>query len=498
MSKFKLIFLLIIIGGSLLRLYRIDLKMRFIWDEARDMLAIHHMIVERDLTLFGPYNEIDGKIDFFGVFHYYLMAPALTMADFDPLGPAVFTALLGIASIYLLYWISSKYFPKSTSLLITAIYAFSPLVVKYAQWPWNPNSTPFFALLFFISLYQLDKTKELKWSAIAGLLLGLLFQLHYFTIALAISWIMILNVSLSTNNWKSKLNHTTLFAILFALPNLSFIIFDFTHDHFYWKILSQTLAGGTAQQYLAPTLNSVLTQPLVYSTNIFSGLFATPKWMSLILSFGFFIWIGKTLLRKKSNIFSWVAVTYIGILILAILFPKTIDDYHSNYVWFSLIFFVVKVLQKIFKLVVKQIFTVGITVGLLTHLLIANNLFRQPTWMENMPLTRDLSRAIATDLQTIPTADSNKLNIVSLTDSDTRATKYRYFITKAEIKLDGIDQQDKADILYIISPHTEEISKQNPAWEIQNFVSKPWDVIFEQSGISVFRVSNVKSISEPQ
>ena len=66
--------MIIIALAGALRLYKIDTKMRFIWDEGRDMTAIYNLVANQDLTLFGPYNEIGDSKDFFGVFHYYLMA----------------------------------------------------------------------------------------------------------------------------------------------------------------------------------------------------------------------------------------------------------------------------------------------------------------------------------------------------------------------------------------------------------------------------------------
>lgn len=72
-QKPQTILVLVLVMAAFLRLYRIDVLMRFIWDEGRDMMAIRSIIVNHDLTLFGPFNEIGGKKDFFGVFHYYLM-----------------------------------------------------------------------------------------------------------------------------------------------------------------------------------------------------------------------------------------------------------------------------------------------------------------------------------------------------------------------------------------------------------------------------------------
>lgn len=130
-NKINYYLLFIFLLAAFLRLYRIDELMRFLWDEGRDMLAIRNIIVNRDLTLFGPFNEIAGHKDFFGVFHYYLMLPSLWLANFNPVGPAVFTALLGSAAVLLNYYWLRGFTKEKTALTVSAVLALSPLSVHF-------------------------------------------------------------------------------------------------------------------------------------------------------------------------------------------------------------------------------------------------------------------------------------------------------------------------------------------------------------------------------
>ena len=190
--KTHLFLLFRVILASFLRLYLIDVLMRFIWDEGRDMIAIRNIIVNQDITLFGPFNEIGGSKDFFGVFHYYLMLPALWLANFDPIGPAIFTAILGIAAVALTYIWAKNWLSETSAFIISCFLAISPLVVKYTQWPWNPHTTGFFGIIYLLSLQAWQKKPSFKLSLASGLLLGLLFQLHYFTVALGVAALFVI------------------------------------------------------------------------------------------------------------------------------------------------------------------------------------------------------------------------------------------------------------------------------------------------------------------
>lgn len=476
--------------AAFLRLYNIEAKMRFIWDEGRDMLAIRQMLVNRDITLFGPFNEIGNKKDFFGVFHYYLMTPALWLAHYNPVGPAIFTAVLGIFSVGLLYWLTRRYYQTRTALAVTALYAVSPLVVHQVSWPWNPNTTPFFALLFLICLGMLKHHKRVAWSLLAGFLLGLLFQLHYFTIALGLAWLLTMLTSLNDQSLKRKLCHWIVFCSAFTLPNLTFVIFDLTHEYFYWNILKATLAGGGEQQYLMPSISSVLINPIVYTKTVLQGLFEFPTVITSLLTLSFFAWLFYNLFKIKPNLVGWFSVSWFGMMILVGLFPLTVNDYHSNYLWFGLIIFFVLLIEKFIKKTSQ--FAFPLTIILLTvYFIFHNQVFSALNWSENMPLIRNLSHAIVLDAQAHGYSAQTKIAVAALTDADTRAIRYRYFLIVGGLQPIGIDQYPNADVLYIISPHDESTSKLNPAWELQTFITLPWEEIFLQDQTRVFRAEKL-------
>lgn len=477
----------IILTAIAVRFYHLDLKMRFIWDEGRDMMAIHNIVANKDLTLFGPYNEIGGKKDFFGVFHYYLMAPALWLANYDPIGPAALTAGLGVLSVGLLYWLIRKNYSKQVALGTTALYAVSPLVVHYVQWPWNPNTTPFFALLFFCALERLKTKKSMLWSGTAGLLLGLAFQLHYFTIALGFAWLLTILRLPGLSKLKQKVIHGAGFVVGFVLPNLSFVLFDFTHEHFYWNIVRETLAGGGQQQYLTPTISSLVFGPVLYLQTVIEGLFAIQSFPAVLLAILFLVWVTSKIIARKPDLAGWLSVSWLGMLVLAGLFPQTVNDYHSNYLWFGILLFTVLLIEKIVRSVVRNAL-LYIIVGLCIYLLIQIQLFRQPNWSENMPLVRDLSNSIVAEEQQTNADHKKTIEVAALTDADTRAVRYRYFLVAGGVYPLAIDKYPEADVLYVISPHSESESKKNPAWELQSFVELPWEEIADIQGTRVFRV----------
>ncbi len=484
-SFFILSFILLI--AAFLRLYRIDVLMRFIWDEGRDMLAIRNIIVNHDLTLFGPFNEVAGHKDFFGVFHYYLMLPSLWLANFNPVGPAVFTALLGVVAIGLTYYWLENWLDKKTALTICALLAVSPLVVRFNQWGWNPNSVGFFAIIYLIALQQFQKQKNKSqkyfWIGVAGLFLGLLFQLHYFTIALIVPAFLIF-----LQRYKKNWLEVFIFFSAFILPNLTFLIFDLTHAGFYRKIVLESFVGNSNQKFFIFSLKNLIIGPLQYLFDV-SSKFLSSKILGLGLTITWIFYSWKILNEekinyqndKKINEKSQLILAWLFFLLFTSFFPSLLNDYHSAVLWPSLAIALVFTLQKIFK----KYWLIVITF-LLIWLIYSNHFWRQPDWQENMPQLRDVSLAIASDAkkQTTP-----NINIASLVDPETRGIRFRYFIIHAGQNLLGFDDYPKSEILYAITPHSWQETIKNPAWELDTFREASATAIWNNEEWTVFRVS---------
>jgi hypothetical protein len=476
--------LLLTLLAGFLRLYKIEALMRFIWDEGRDMLAIRNIIVNHDLTLFGPFNEIGGGKDFFGVFHYYLMLPALLIANFNPLGPAVWTALLGVAAVVLTYFWTKNWLGEKIALGVTGLMATSPLVVYYVRWPLNPNTTGFFGVLYLLSL-QAWRARPRWWlSFLAGLLVGLLFQLHYFTIALAPAAFLVFFWQAKLT-WRQKLVHCLLLSLGWLLPNLSFVIFDLTHEGFYRKILIDLFVVEQPTQF---SLGSPLLWPLTaldYLWDI-SHKFMSNFWLGGVTFLVFLVWWGRTLQKgfslKKADESFQLAISWLVFLLITALLPGLKDDYHSAVLWVAIPTSLL-VTTKVWWQKLNGFRQTVLLLIIVVFLSFQNQLWRSPTWQENMPLIRSAAGAIAEDAR-----GKTNLNIASFVDPDTRATRFRYFVINSGVTLLTINEYPQADVLYIITPHPWEETRKNPAWELETFRQGATKLIWQADGWTVFKI----------
>jgi 4-amino-4-deoxy-L-arabinose transferase-like glycosyltransferase len=167
----------ILLVAAFLRLYKIDQYMTFLGDEGRDVIVVRRLLVNLDLILVGPGTSIGNM--YLGPLYYYMIAPFLFIANFSPVGPAVMVALLGILTVFFVWFVTREWFGKLGGIVAALLYAISPVVIMYSRSSWNPNIMPFFSLLCIYSIWRVYKALELKWLIVLGFSFAMVLNSHY-------------------------------------------------------------------------------------------------------------------------------------------------------------------------------------------------------------------------------------------------------------------------------------------------------------------------------
>ena len=118
------------------------------------------------------------------------MAPWLWLAGYDPVGPAVAVAWLGVITVPLLYVVGKKFVEPTAAFLATLLYATAPYVLAYTRFSWNPNPAPVVTLGMMYAGYRAWKGSAWWWL---GVVLGwlIIIQLHYVLLVAALWGIVV-------------------------------------------------------------------------------------------------------------------------------------------------------------------------------------------------------------------------------------------------------------------------------------------------------------------
>jgi len=97
-------------GVILPRFYKLEELTIFLDDQGRDVLKAAQIIKEKNLPFIGPMASI-GNV-YLGPLYYWAITPVLWLFGFNPVGPVVLVALLGVLTNIFAFFFLWRYFDK--------------------------------------------------------------------------------------------------------------------------------------------------------------------------------------------------------------------------------------------------------------------------------------------------------------------------------------------------------------------------------------------------
>ncbi len=252
-NKFVIILFFILLLASFLRLYRISEYMTFLGDEGRDLLEVRK-ILSGNLVFLGPRSS---AADFYyGPIYFYLITPFLLLFNYDPVGPAIFIAILGIITVYLVYRIGKEFFGTLTGIIAASLYSVSPIVIAYSRSSWNPNPMPLVALLVLYLAYKAIKDNSMKLFLASGVLLGIAMQLQYLAVFLGIILFVFtffgLFINVKTRKFTLVLKSISFEVLGFIIGWAPFLAFELKHSFPNLRTIYNFLIFGNPESIPSP------------------------------------------------------------------------------------------------------------------------------------------------------------------------------------------------------------------------------------------------------
>ncbi|MFH0943378.1 MAG: glycosyltransferase family 39 protein [Candidatus Beckwithbacteria bacterium] len=443
--------------GAVLRLYRIEGTLQFLGDQGRDMIILRNLWVKHDLPFIGPVTSVGNF--FLGPLYYYLMAPWVLLANFNPVGPAIATAFIGIITLPILYLITRAMLSPAAAAITCFLYALAAIPIELTRSAWNPNPMPLAALGIVFGFYQAQKTKKSKWLLLSAVSLGIALQLHYMIVFFGpfILWQLILvfkqpALRRSLFYWFSIIVLLMSPLILFELKN-NFInvrgLFEYLTKNDYAKFnLWQTFKDltGRSEQAIGMLLGfgEAFSQLRAWLTRL--------VWLPAI-----FLFFSQPQLGYRT-VFLWLFVTIVSIAF----FHGRIFPYYLAFLFPAVFMLAGEILSKL----KGKLWPVAI--GFIILFLVYNfpKIYQVLTSQGNLNSVKTTAQFIKAD---IDQHQYSAYNLALLDGTrDYPAHSFRYFL-----EVYGGQPLSQADypqtqVLYVISPYQQTDVLNNPIWEIQS------------------------------
>ncbi len=496
-----LIFILLV--GAFLRLYKIDQYMTFLGDEGRDVIIVRRLLVDFDLILIGPGTSIGNM--YLGPIYYYMMAPFLLLFNFSPVGPAVMVALLGIATIFLVWYMAREWFGKYAAVVASILFAITPVVIIYSRSSWNPNIMPFFALLTIYSVWQFWVKNKYKWLLVAGISTAFAMQSHYLGLLLfptiGLFWLLSLIKTLRSPKTGSRsqvgtfLKYSVVGGFVFLILMSPLLIFDSRHG---WRnfeaikvFFTQRQTTISARPWSAlPKLPEIIqeaSQSIIASTSLQIGRLSTII-IGLVL-----LWLGvthlKDLKRKEIKayflILVWIGIAFIGLGV----YKQEIYDHYYGF-FFAAPFLLIGGLSEHlirFRKTAGWLFVIAV-VSVLVYVNLSNNPLKYHP-------NRQLQRSVEVSSKIIEVAGEEKFNLAVIAERNYEGA-YQYYLERRSAPILMIDplryEETLADQLFVICELPPENCDpvNHPKAEIANF---GWSRILDQwevGGVILYKLGH--------
>lgn len=486
--------LVIIFLAAFLRLYKIDQYMTFLGDEGRDAIIVRRLLVEFDPILVGPGTSIGNM--YLGPLYYYLIAPALFLANLSPVGPSVFVALIGVITVWMVWYITRSWFGKAAGIIASLVYALSPTVIVYSTSSWNPNVMPFFALICIWAIWKLWNSGSYKWLLVLGVSFAFVMQSHYLGLllvpVLALFWILTLfKVRRSKKDLYKLLKSSFASLAIFIVLMSPLVIFDARHG---WRNFSamktffserQTTVSAkpwSALPNIIPIWEDVSTRLLAGRTEWFG------MWMAggLIVA-GVFVYFRGQFARAQKRALFLIVIWLIAALVGLGLYKQEIYDHYYGFFFPAPYILLGAVISKFWqKSFLSKVLFIGVF-GLVVYVSLINNPFRFPP-AKHLQRTKDVAQIIR------EASNDEKFNLAVVAERNYE-DGYQYYLERWRLPVVDIDpqiQETVAEQLFIVCelPKDKCSPTTNPKAQVANFGWSKVVATWEQSGVTIFKLEH--------
>lgn len=185
----------IMIIAFFVRGYRFEDFLLFRFDQVRDISYVQAVQEEGlgELRLLGPNagvrvalgGEERNERDFFRlgpVYYYFQTLSAFIFREVSPRVMAYPDFIFSLLAIPLFFVFISLFLKRRVSILTTAVFAFSFVLLQYSRFAWNVNQLIFWEILLMLGVYKTSFSKSLRksggWMLVSFISFAILAQLH--------------------------------------------------------------------------------------------------------------------------------------------------------------------------------------------------------------------------------------------------------------------------------------------------------------------------------
>lgn len=237
-NKLYLAISTLIIGFSLfIRLFHMENRAPFDWDQNRDYQAISS-IAEGKITLIGPVAKGEGGF-FLGPLYYYLATPAFKLTNGDPRALPLTSIAFDVITITAILFLLRKTLGDRSALILGFLWSVSWFAIEMSRISWNVALVPLWSVLM-LWIFTRDGKLSVRFATLLGFIVGLSWHIHAALIPLSV-FVLLCYPKLWARKWQ------TIVAVIvgYLIPLSPLILFDLRHNGLNYHLFRQMILYGS-------------------------------------------------------------------------------------------------------------------------------------------------------------------------------------------------------------------------------------------------------------
>ncbi len=225
------ILVLILIVALVVRLDNIGPRTEFLGDQGVIATELYNSFKSGYLPSTGLMHSNGIRT---GPILFYLMAPSYFLAGNNPVGISVFMALVGVATVFLLFIIGESLYGRVPALIAAGAYALSPLIAAQSRAIWPPAFLPFFSVVGLFGLVWMRQKQNPAWLVVVSAAGAVMSQMYIpalpTVVFLGVTGLLLLLSMGKRHSGKTLLFWFMVSAACFFVIWVPFLIYESAHE----------------------------------------------------------------------------------------------------------------------------------------------------------------------------------------------------------------------------------------------------------------------------
>ena len=152
-NKSSILIIAIFLLGIFLRMYQMDFKYPFGYDQVDNAWAAKNIIVNHRFTLVGMVAKVDSGI-YIGPAYYYLVALFYFICNLNPEASHAVAIISSIFTFWTIFYVFKKLFSTEFAVIAVLINTFNYHALNFDSVLWPVQLLPGVSLIIFYLLYK--------------------------------------------------------------------------------------------------------------------------------------------------------------------------------------------------------------------------------------------------------------------------------------------------------------------------------------------------------